>query len=342
MKGGAVERATPNPSFLQIDPSILPRVGNASRKSIAFVGLGAMGWGIAKNLALAAQDGRIESPVKVWNRTTQRAEQHAAEFGTSCAYAIHEIAKVDVVITCLPTSIEVTAMAEKLAPDLKSGTLWIDCTSGDPNTTKEIARKLKELGVKLIDCPVSGGPQGAASGQLTAMVGGDDRREAWPIISLFAQNTVVDCGPVGAGHAVKAMNNCLNAAHLIVAGEVLLALKKSGVHPEVALSAINASSGRSLQTEVRIPTEVLTRKFDYGFKLGLMLKDVRIAVESLSPSDELCYENCLHILPVVKNVMKKAIDDQGYHADYTRVLRTLEIEAGVELHAASSTVSDGT
>ncbi len=306
-------------------------------KKVAFIGLGAMGWGIAGNLALAARDGRIDSPVTVWNRTTERAERHAAEFGTCCAYVISDLSKVDVIISCLPTSVEVTAMAEKLAPDLKSGTLWIDCTSGDPNTTKNIAYKLREVGVKMIDCPVSGGPQGAASGQLTAMVGGDDCQEARHIISLFARNKIVDCGPIGAGHAVKAMNNCLNAAHIIVAGEALLALTKCGVQPEVALNAINASSGRSLQTEVRIPTEILTRKFDYGFKLGLMLKDVRTAVEILGSREEMCNDDCLCILPVVKNMMKKAVDDQGYHADYTCVLRTLEREAGVELHAASST-----
>lgn len=303
-------------------------------KSLAFIGLGAMGWGIAGNLASAAQHGKLAQPVLVWNRTTSKAEAHAAEFGTSCARKLADISQADIIITCLPTSVEVTAVAEELAPCLKSGTIWIDCTSGDPTATKETFRILENFGVRMFDCPVSGGAQGAISGQLTAMVGGDHDSIARPIILLFAKKKIVDCGGIGAGHAVKAMNNCLNAAHLIVAGEALLALAKWGVQPEVALNAINASSGRSLQTEVRIPTEVLTRRFDYGFKLGLMLKDVRIAVDGLtacSSTGESCNEFAA-LLPMVKNVMEKSVGDQGYEADYTCVLRTIELEANCELH----------
>ena len=191
---------------------------------------------------------------------------------------------------------------------------------------------LKEAGVTMIDCPVSGGPDGAASGQLTAMVGGDNNDVAQSVINIFAKK-IVRCGTVGAGHAVKAMNNCLNAAHLIVAGEALLALKKWGVQPEVALQAINASSGRSLQTEVRIPTEVLTRRFDYGFKLGLMLKDVRIAVDGLAAYQEDRRSNS--ILSAVKKVLEESVNAQGYDVDYTCVLRTLELEAGCELQGSA-------
>ena len=85
------------------------------------------------------------------------------------------------------------------------------------------------------------------------MIGGDGFHTARPFVSLFAQKKVVDCGALGAGQAVKAMNNCLNAAHLIVAGEALIALSRLGVQPEVALNAINASSGRSLQKKYGFP-----------------------------------------------------------------------------------------
>jgi 3-hydroxyisobutyrate dehydrogenase len=305
----------------------------AERKQVAFVGLGAMGWGIAANLAAAAKDGKIESPVLVWNRTISKSEQHAARYGTSCARTLSAVSQADIIITCLPTSKEVAAIAGELAPGLKRGTLWIDCTSGDPDSTKEVALRLKEAGVTMIDCPVSGGPDGAASGQLTAMVGGDKCDVALSVITIFAKKKIVYCGTVGAGHAVKAMNNCLNAAHLIVAGEALLALKKWGVQPEVALQAINASSGRSLQTEVRIPTEVLTRRFDYGFKLGLMLKDVRIAVDGLAA----CHEDrrSKSVLPAVKKLLEESVRTQGYDVDYTCVLRTLELEAGCELRGSA-------
>lgn len=298
-------------------------------KSVAFVGLGAMGWGMAGNVAAAAKVGAVATPVLVWNRTVSKAEEHAKKFGTHCARTFSEIAQADVIITCLPTSVEVADVVSELATMLQPGSLWIDCTSGEPNATKKIARTLAELGVALIDCPVSGGPDGAASAQLTAMVGGDTNQTARPFITLFAKKQIVDCGPIGAGHAVKAMNNCLNAAHLILGGEALLALAKYGVQPDVALRAINASSGRSLQTEVRIPTEVLSGKFDYGFKLGLMLKDVRIAVDGLdSQHDE------SSLLPMVKNLLEKSVTEQGYDADYTRVVRTLELHAGIDLRVA--------
>ena len=298
------------------------------QKTVAFIGLGAMGWSIAARLAAAAvdEDTDVAYPVLVWNRTRSKAEEHEAKFGTRCAHTLSELSQADFVISCLPTSFEVAAVVEELVPLLNKGSVWIDCTSGDPDVTKELARKLGVDGVTLVDCPVSGGPAGAKSGQLTAMVGGDVNNCAKPIISLFAKKRIVDCGTVGAGHAVKAMNNCLNAVHLVVGGEALIALKRWGVSPEVALCAINASSGRSLQTEERIPKEVLSREFDYGFKLGLMYKDVCIAVENLGSSFD---ENSL--LPLVKNMLKASVEEQGFDADYTRVVETLERKAGVQL-----------
>jgi len=225
----------------------------SNEKTVAFIGLGAMGWGIAANLAAAAARGDVASPVTVWNRTSAKAERHAAAFGTRCARTLSDVSRADVIITCLPTSAEVAAVVAKMAPELKAGSLWIDCTSGDPNTTRETARALERVGVTMVDSPVSGGPDGAKTGELTAMVGGDANRVAHPVISRFAKKKIVHCGPIGSGHAVKAVNNCLNAAHLILGGEALIALAKWGVQPEIALNAINASSGRSLQTEVRLP-----------------------------------------------------------------------------------------
>ena len=110
-------------------------------------------------------------------------------------------------------------------------------------------------------------------------------------------------------------------------------LKKWGVQPEVALQAINDSSGRSLQTEVRIPTEVLTRRFDYGFKLGLMLKDVRITVDGLAACQEDRRGNS--ILHAVKQTLEQSVTAQGYDVDYTCVLRTLELEAGCEIQGSA-------
>ena len=301
-------------------------------RTVAFIGLGAMGWGMAANLAKGAATGKIASPVLVWNRTTAKAQEHAAEFGTRCAPKLAELSAADVIVSCLPTSTQVEETAAQLGPLLRRGSIWIDCTSGEPVATRAIAAgALHAAGVSMVDCPVSGGPAGAMSGQLTAMVGGDSSGLAAPIVALFAHKNVVPCGGLGAGHAVKAINNALNVAHLAIAGEGLLALAKIGVPPAVALQAINGSSGRSLQTEVRLPVEVLSRKFGYGFKLGLMLKDVSIAVDGVCNAAGSSGSET-GMLPSVKRLLEDAVESEGYDADYTRVVRTLEARAGIELH----------
>jgi 3-hydroxyisobutyrate dehydrogenase len=249
-------------------------------RTVAFVGLGAMGWGMAANLASAAAGNKsrsiISAPVLVYNRTAARAQRHAAEHGgdggaeagVRAVTSLSELAAADVIFSCLPTSEQVADVAEEASAHLRRGAIWVDCTSGDPRRTREIgAGALARAGVSMVDCPVSGGPAGAASGQLTAMIGSDDAEAllvAAPLVALFAHKAVVRTGPLGSGHAVKAINNALNVAHLAIASEGLLALAAMGVPPTIALAAINGSSGRSLQTQERLPKEVLTRRFGYG------------------------------------------------------------------------------
>jgi len=308
-------------------------------KSIAFVGLGSMGYGMAGNLSQPLSNQEIISPVYVWNRTASVAKQHASEFGTCSVSSLDELKGCDIVFMCLPTSREVEAMCERL--DLAPGAIVADCTSGDPFLTRQIALKLADRDIQMVDCPVSGGPAGANSGQLASMIGGPIGAvaEVEPYLKQMAQKKVVRVGPIGAGHAVKAVNNTLNTAHLAIASEGLLALAEFGISPEVAVEAINGSSGRSLQTEERIPKEVLTREFDYGFPLGLMLKDVTIAVDSVCSKDN---ENITNkdgmkrmpkFFPLVKDLLQKAVDLESKDADYSRVVRPLEAEAGMELHA---------
>ncbi|CAE8641168.1 unnamed protein product, partial [Polarella glacialis] len=162
-----------------------------------------------------------------------------------------------------------------VAPHMARGSCIVSCTSGEPAVTRRLAQSLKErYGIDFLDAPVSGGPKGAAAGTISCMVGADDEaaaQRALPVLRSFT-GKIVRCGPAGSGHAVKAVNNAMNVTHLLLGVEGLLALQRFGVDPAVALEAINSSSGRSLQTEQRIPQEVLTGRFDYGFKLPLMAK----------------------------------------------------------------------
>lgn len=301
-----------------------------------FVGLGAMGYAMAGNMAktvLAAGGG---AELLVWNRTTATADRHAAEFGSRAIRELAELADCAVIFSCLPTSQEVALAAADVAKARTAGAapcVWVDCTSGDPEQTRSIANLLasQESRISLVDCPVSGGPRGAAAGSLTAMLGGEPEvtQPALPLIQTFAKK-VQHCGPVGAGMAVKAVNNVLNASHLLLATEGLLALKGMGVDPAVALETINSSSGRSLQTQVRIPEEVLTRRFGYGFKLGLMKKDCETASSVIKSG----FPNA-PLLPHAVNAVGEAAKARGADADYTELSRWLEVKAGRELKSGS-------
>ena len=191
-----------------------------------------------------------------------------------------------VIFTCLPNSDVVTSVYQQLLDEepglLNNIDFWLDATSGDPSKTVELANKLKKYKVDMVDCAVSGGPSGAENGLLTAMVGGskDACNTAESFIETFASN-IVYAGDAGAGHAVKCVNNALLASNLWVASEGLIALKKFGIKPSVALEAINISSGRSWATQNRLPDYVLTRNFDYGFYLGLLEKDHATCLNSI-------------------------------------------------------------
>jgi len=147
---------------------------------------------------------------------------------------------------------------------------------------------------------------------------------ALPFVQLFAGKGTQICGPAGSGMAVKCVNNMLNTTHLLVAAEGLLALTKMGIKPSVALACINSSSGRSLQTQERMPQEVLSRRFGYGFKLGLMRKDCETAKTVL---DEQLGEAAV-LLPRTAGLLRAAEERFGTNADYTEAVRLFEEEAG--------------
>lgn len=268
----------------------------------------------------------------VWNRTATKAAQHAKEHGSVQVQDLTAMGQAKVLLLCLPTSEEDLAVTEAVAPHMNRGSCIVSCTSGDPAATRRLAGSLWErFGLHFVDCPVSGGPRGAAAGSLACMLGADKKEVielVEPVVRSFASKIVV-CGPAGAGHAVKAVNNALNVAHLLMGAEGLLALQSMGVEPAVALEAINGSSGRSLQTEQRLPQEVLTGRFGYGFKLPLMAKDCRMA-------DSLIREGFpkASLLPAAVQLVERATAEESAEADYTCVVKLLEREAGRELRTS--------
>ncbi|ENX57941.1 MULTISPECIES: NAD(P)-dependent oxidoreductase [Acinetobacter] len=240
-------------------------------QSVAFIGLGAMGYRMAAHLPKYFEN------VFVWNRNFSKAEQHATEYGTQ-AVELAQAVQADIIFSCLPTSDDVEALIEGI--EIKSGSIWIDCTSGVPEAARRLAEKLKAQNVDFLDAPVSGQTIGAENATLTVMVGGDVNafEHAYPAMAAVGK-LIQHVGESGAGFAVKAINNMLLAVNLWSVAEGFSTLKAHGVNLDAALNCINASSGKSLVTETIFPQRVLSREFPVTFGLPLLAKDTGIALD---------------------------------------------------------------
>ncbi len=288
---------------------------------VGFIGLGAIGRPIAVHIA------KRFSTV-VWNRTASKAEVFATETGAAVASSPADLVRtVDVVATCLPTSREVWEMSEAAGSFWRSGQLLLDLTSGDPITSRELAARLAEKGVGFVDAPVSGGTSGAEAGTLTVMLGGEERwvERALEVVRAFSSKAV-HVGPVGAGHATKAINNALLAVNLLAAGEGLAALVKIGVPAAKALEAINASSGRSNVTENLIPQRVVSRAWPRTFRLALLYKDLDIADDVLRDT-EVPHE----MIGLAWRLFAEGKKTLGEEADHVEIIKLIEKRAGVEI-----------
>ena len=241
--------------------------------TVGFVGLGRMGTPMATRLAQAGY--RVqgydvsEQAVRSWAERAEGACQAASLDAAASGAAA--------VILMLPGSAVVRSVLAGLV--LAPGTTVVDMSSSEPLVTRELATEIGRGGATLVDAPVSGGVAGAVSGTLTIMVGGApaDIGHVRPLLDVLGAR-VVHCGEVGAGHAVKALNNLLSATHLLATSEAMAAAAGFGLDVPTVLAAINTSSGRSGSTETKWPNFIVPRTFDSGFLLHLMVKDMRIAL----------------------------------------------------------------
>ena len=230
-----------------------------------------MGWHMASHLP------KLGHEVWVWNRTQAKADHHSISFQTQSVH-IEKAVQADFIFSCLPTSADVEQLIAEHPP--KPGSIWIDCTSGVPQSAQILSQNLKKLGVEYLDAPVSGQTIGAEKGTLSVMIGGDADafEKAKPIIAAFS-GLIEYVGESGSGFAVKAINNTLMATHLWALAEGLTVLKSKGVDLTAALNCINHSSGKSSISENIMGQRVLNRSFDKTFALDLLQKDIGIAVD---------------------------------------------------------------
>jgi 3-hydroxyisobutyrate dehydrogenase len=286
---------------------------------IAFIGLGAMGFPMARHLSK-------QHELIVWNRTREKAERHSREHGTTLANDLTDCANAEVVITMLPTSVEVDEIVDKLLPSLHPGTLWIDATSGDPNASKQTAVRLAEKGVAFADAPVTGATVGAENATLTIMIGGDaDNFERARGILQLCGKTIIHVGPTGSGHAIKVLTNTIMGATVWITSECLLLAKQYGIDLKTALAVTNAGSGRSNASENLLPMRLIEHKWPLVFKLAHHDKDIRIAASIAHQQHA-----ATPMLALTQHLFTSSLNQLGEGADYIEVAKIVAKMNGTE------------
>jgi 3-hydroxyisobutyrate dehydrogenase len=279
--------------------------------AIGFVGLGNMGWPMARNLHAAGFGLVVRDPA------TQ--DRFAAEHqGVTVAKTPEAFAVADIVVTMLPNGTVVQDALLRhdggIGRALRSGALVIEMSSSDPSDTLRLGAELDQFGVKVVDAPVSGGVPRAVTGELAIMVGGaqSDIARAQDVLRVLgdpARQFVT--GGLGTGHAMKALNNFVAAATHCATAEALVAGKRFGLDTRTMIDIINASTGRSFVSGT-FHAEVLTGRYGTGFALGLLAKDVHIAASVVAATDL-----DAPVVTLVDERWAKALTELGPASDHT-------------------------
>jgi len=250
---------------------------------VGFIGLGNMGRPMAVCLLKA---GFTLTVLDV----TPEAQQAFVDFhGAHSASSLSELgSSSDAVITMLPNGHEVSRVVlgvegdnrDCLLGSMQKGSILVDMSSSSPTGTQALGKTLADHGIYMLDAPVSGGVSRAEQGTLVIMTGGDTIvvERCRPLFEAMS-NRIFETGALGSGHAMKALNNLVSAAGLIAATEALLIGRRFGLDPTAMIDVLNASTGRNNSTENKFKQYIISRAFNSGFSLDLMVKDLTTAVE---------------------------------------------------------------
>jgi 3-hydroxyisobutyrate dehydrogenase len=269
--------------------------------------------------------------VAVYDSDPQKISSFAATHGGSAASSLADLGKSsDVVITMLPDGHVVRRVAlgkdagdDSLVKGFAKGAVVIDMSSSAPVGTRELGKDLREHHVSLIDAPVSGGVKGAVAATLAIMVGGDKALAERYDGLLSAMGRRFYVGSLGSGHAAKVLNNYVSAAGLAAAAEAVLVAERFGIEPQTLINVINASTGRNNSTENKFAQFILNGKFNSGFALGLMAKDLTLAMEVAQACDVRA-----ELGHATLELWKKAEQTVGGTADHTEITRYLNGRKG--------------
>ena len=247
---------------------------------IGFVGLGAMGAHMARRILDAGYELAVCDPAP-------GATDALAAAGAVACTSPREVAdRADLVLVSLPSPQIVRAVAQELVGGAAVRT-YVDLSTTGPAVAQEVGEFLASAGIGCVDAPVSGGPAGAEAGALTLMLAGseDALSAARPVLELLGKALFVVGYVPGQGQTVKVINNLLSAAAIAITGEAVALGTKAGIDPATLLDVVHVSSGQSNAASTKFPQQVLTRRFDHGFRLALMAKDVRLCLEEAQRRD---------------------------------------------------------
>lgn len=292
---------------------------------VGFIGLGIMGRGMANNLLKAGFS------VCVWNRTASRMDpfvEAGAEAGSSPAdVAAHS----DIIVTCVSDTPDVEAVIlgeNGVIHGVSAGDLVIDCSTISPKVTREIAAKLNEKGVHMLDAPISGGSEGAAKGTLSIMIGGEAAQveRAMPVLQAMGQ-TITHVGDQGAGQMVKLVNQILVVGNALAMSEALVFAQAGGLDLRKTLDAVKGGAAGSWMLSNRGP-QILERDWRPGFTVNLQQKDLRLVLEA---ADQLAVPlpGTSLVFNMYRPLEAQGLGEEGNHA----LIKALERLAGVEVKA---------
>jgi 3-hydroxyisobutyrate dehydrogenase len=300
---------------------------------VGFIGLGNMGQPMAALLFKAG------FALTVLDTNAKAQQAFVDQYGGSPASSLKELgSSVDAVITLLPDGHAVRRVVlgeereggDRLLGSMRKGTILIDMGSSSPTGTQALGQVLARNGISMLDAPVSGGVPRAKKGTLAIMVGGETSvvERCRHLFEAMGER-VFETGILGSGHAMKALNNLVSAAGLIAAAEALVIGHRFGLDPTVMVHVLNASTARNNGTENKFKQFILSRAFNSGFSLDLMVKDLTTAVdlprEMSTPAvfSAACRELWAAALSKLEN-----------EADHTAVVRRFEEIAETELDKA--------
>src|SRR6202789_1270637 len=296
-------------------------------KTVGFVGIGNMGWPMAACLVKAG------FTVNVNDSRREMANNFVQQVGGFVPDTLRQLAETsDVIVTMLPTSVIVERVLsggdDNVFAGMKPGTIIIEMSSGVPSVTQKLAEEVAALGGHMIDGPVSGGVPRAKTGELAIMVGGEasiiDR--AMPVLS--AMGKVLRTGGIGSGQAMKALNNMVSTGGFLIGIEALLIGQRFGLDPGVMTDVLNAATGMNNSTVKKFRQFVLSRKFNAGFTMGLLAKDLSIAMQVGRETG-----TAAPLSALVREMIVSAETMFGSNSDHTEMAKWLEKLAGDELKA---------